>query len=333
RRRLPLEVVFSAVADACDGLAHVHDYPADDGSDEPAGWVHRDISPENLVLGTDGVTRLVDFGVATGDRVGATRAGHMKGKIHYMAPEVFRGETAEPGRDVYAIGVTLYELATGARPFRGENDGELMYQIANADPASPSRLRPELPRSLDELFSHATHRDAGKRCDAITLGEGVRALLPDQAGQARSRAVRAAVTQLLSAPARAREPTPAERESLVGRSRREAPLRTQIGVDVFTVSRPVQESADIFSHYGRTALRKAPRHETPPTPKPAPQPELVPGSTMPDAVRYHFERGMRFRRQGQFEAALAEWEAAASLQPSNRILMANVRLMRKKLRR
>lgn len=338
-RFLPLEIVLSSLGDACDGLAHVHDFILDDIAGAPAGFVHRDISPENLVLGRDGITRLLDFGVATGDWAGATRAGQMKGKIHYMAPEVFRGRTTEPGRDVYAAGVTLYELLVGRRPFQGDNDGELMFQIANATPARPSSLRRGLPDTLDEIFERATHRDPHLRCDALTLGEGLRqVLLPRLRTEVRE-TVRGAIEELLA-------PSEMNGAPEVVNGRRTAselvPIPSLVPEpvqDIFTVSRPRPDVSDVFSTYGEASRRPSIRSpRPPPAPSPPPLPAVRPdegpsAATMSPDARRHFELGLTYRRQGRWDDALAEWELAARIQPDHRILEANLRLMRKKLRR
>jgi serine/threonine-protein kinase len=127
---MPLNVVARIAADACAGLHHAH--TLSDASGKPLGLVHRDVSPDNLLLAYTGVTKVVDFGIAKASTTARlTQTGTLRGKFPYMAPEQFSGGAIDRRVDVYAVGVVLYELACGRFPFRSGSDAELMHSILN----------------------------------------------------------------------------------------------------------------------------------------------------------------------------------------------------------
>ena len=124
---IPPEMVVTMLVGALHGLHAAHEANNDHG--EPLGIVHRDVSPHNVLVGTDGVARVLDFGVAkaTG-RVATTQEGHLKGKMAYMAPEQVRG-TVSRQTDVYAASVVLWETLTGKRLFVGDNDVQVFEKV------------------------------------------------------------------------------------------------------------------------------------------------------------------------------------------------------------
>jgi eukaryotic-like serine/threonine-protein kinase len=137
---VPLEQVSAIVSGALHGLHSAHE--AKDERGEPLGIVHRDVSPQNVHVGTDGVSRVLDFGVAkaTG-RIQTTREGQIKGKLAYMPPEQLRGAEVNRSCDIYAAGVMLWELITGERLFRGDNEGAIVTSILEGKITPPSRWR------------------------------------------------------------------------------------------------------------------------------------------------------------------------------------------------
>lgn len=149
RRRIEL------LRDAARGLGHAHAH----------GIVHRDVKPDNVLVGEDGRARVTDFGLAlTEDAERLTRTGAMVGTPYYMAPEQADGHLGSPvpATDVWALGVILYEALTDERPFDGESLMELVAQIAAAAPTPPSRIRP-VPRSLEDLCLKALQSNAAAR--------------------------------------------------------------------------------------------------------------------------------------------------------------------------
>jgi serine/threonine-protein kinase len=128
--------------------------------------VHRDVSPQNLLVTYDGVTKVVDFGVAkaTASGASATQAGQIKGKIAYMAPEQVKGHSIDRRVDVFAMGVVLYALTTGKHPFRRENDASTMYQICSPEPVvSPRRIVPGYPMQLERVLLQALAKNPVRR--------------------------------------------------------------------------------------------------------------------------------------------------------------------------
>jgi eukaryotic-like serine/threonine-protein kinase len=147
--RIPPEMVAAMMVGALHGLHAAHEAKSDRG--EPLGVVHRDVSPHNILVGTDGVARVLDFGVAkaTG-RIQTTRDGQLKGKLAYMAPEQIEG-TVSRTTDVYAAAVVLWEALTGRRLFQGENDGQLMRLVLKGCTVPPSRYASNVSPALDAV--------------------------------------------------------------------------------------------------------------------------------------------------------------------------------------
>ena len=154
-RALPLELSAGAIADAALGLAYAH----------KEGLVHRDISPDNLMITRDGaVTKVLDFGIAkAADSETITRTGELKGKVPFMAPELVRGSEATPLTDIYALGVTFYWLATGKRPFSGANDIVTLQAIVEQTAPAPRTINQQLPERVDALIMRMIARDPASR--------------------------------------------------------------------------------------------------------------------------------------------------------------------------
>ncbi|HEY2899395.1 MAG TPA: protein kinase, partial [Polyangia bacterium] len=128
------------------------------------GIVHRDISPSNVLVSFDGGVKIVDFGIAKAAAQGAhTQTGTTKGKVSCMSPEQCRGEAVDRRTDVFALGVLLYELTTGVRPFQGDTEYAIIRQIVDEDAASPTVHRPDYPPALAAIVSRALHRARDQR--------------------------------------------------------------------------------------------------------------------------------------------------------------------------
>jgi WD40 repeat protein len=157
------------------GLAYAH----------ARGIVHRDIKPSNLLLDTEGVVWITDFGLAKGDDEGLTLTGDILGTLRYMAPERFRGE-ADARADVYALGLSLYELVT-LRPGFGSVDRlELIEQIKTAEPPRPRTIDARIPRDLETIVLKAIEKDPRARYQsAEAMGEDLRRFLADEPVKAR----------------------------------------------------------------------------------------------------------------------------------------------------
>ncbi len=157
------------------GLAYAH----------ARGIVHRDIKPSNLLLDTEGVVWITDFGLAKGDDEGLTQSGDILGTIRYMAPERFRGE-GDARADVYALGLTLYELLTLRPGFDSPDRLKLIEQIKTEEPARPRAIDARIPRDLETIVLKAIEKDPKARYQsAEAMGEDLGRFLADEPIRAR----------------------------------------------------------------------------------------------------------------------------------------------------
>lgn len=159
---VPARIASSIVAAALHGLHAAHEAKSERG--EPLDLVHRDISPQNVLVGVDGVARVLDFGVAKAAmRAQTTRDGQMKGKLSYMAPEQLRAKAVDRRTDVFAAGVVLWEALTGRRLFDGADAGEILTKVLEAEVPQPGQLVPSVPPALDSIVLRALERDPARR--------------------------------------------------------------------------------------------------------------------------------------------------------------------------
>lgn len=135
------------------GLAHAHRH----------GIVHRDVKPQNILLGKDDAVKLADFGIAHWVASRLLSLGHHVGTPSHMAPEQLAGQPADTRSDVFSLGTVLYQLLTGASPFRGETIEETCKQILNADPPTPSQVNPVLDPALDVILARCLAKNPEER--------------------------------------------------------------------------------------------------------------------------------------------------------------------------
>ncbi len=149
------------VAAACEGLYYAHTKTDDRGN--PLKVVHRDISPQNILISFDGSVKLVDFGIAkAADAQSMTRSGAIKGKFAYMAPEQAAGKALDHRSDIFAIGLVLYELLTGVRPLKKDSELATLQAAMQCDIVPPSMVA-DVPPELDEVVMTALARAADDR--------------------------------------------------------------------------------------------------------------------------------------------------------------------------
>jgi len=162
-RKVPLRIASSIATGILQGLHAAHE--AMDEKGRPLGIVHRDVSPQNVLVGADGATRVLDFGVAkaAGRLQASTGEGMLKGKIGYLAPEQVRGLPIDRATDIYSASVVLWELLTGKRLFPGENEGHVLEQILVGWVDPPSKWVPEIPEELDAAILKGLASDPTKR--------------------------------------------------------------------------------------------------------------------------------------------------------------------------
>ena len=162
RDRLPPTIAARILADTLAGLHAAHE--AVDMRGVQLHIVHRDVSPQNVVVGVDGTSRLIDFGVAkAAHRLTETRSGSLKGKLAYMSPEQAMGQDVDRRVDIFAAGVALHEALTGRRLFQGENDLDTMRRITEMPVPDPSAIAPGIPLQLDAVVQRALRRDPNER--------------------------------------------------------------------------------------------------------------------------------------------------------------------------
>ncbi len=127
------------------------------------GVIHRDIKLENILLTREGRVKIMDFGIARVESSSLTSVGTFMGTPAYMAPELFADEEADARSDLFAVGVVLYQLITGSRPFAGSNMTAIMHQVLNVEPARPSTLVTGVPAEVDRLLAKALAKERQQR--------------------------------------------------------------------------------------------------------------------------------------------------------------------------
>jgi len=154
-------IIGTILFDSLEGLHAAHE--ALDAKGEPLEIVHRDVSPHNLLVGTDGVARVLDFGVAKArGRAQATGVGQLKGKLAYMAPEQLRGKVTRR-TDVFAASVVLWEALTGTRLFKGDDEGEILDKLLLQEIPSPRQYAPDVTAELEEVVMRGLEREPSRR--------------------------------------------------------------------------------------------------------------------------------------------------------------------------
>jgi serine/threonine-protein kinase len=159
---MPFPLIAKVIKDAAEGLDHAH--RALDLSGKPLSIVHRDVSPQNIMVRRDGVTKVVDFGIArAANRSTRTKTGTTKGKIAYMPPEQLRGHEVDGRSDQYALGVVLWELCANKRLFVGDTDVDIINAVLSKDIESPRVTEPEVPELLEGICMKMLSRDPDQR--------------------------------------------------------------------------------------------------------------------------------------------------------------------------
>lgn len=173
-------VASSIVAGVLRGLHAAHEAKGEHG--EPLEILHRDVSPQNVLVGADGLARLIDFGIARpadGPQSNSGARKELNGKLAYLAPEQIRGERATRQSDIYAAGVVLWETLTGRRLYQGEGEGALVEQILVGWVDPPSKYVPELPEALDAIALRALHaRPSDRFATAAEMADALELAIP-----------------------------------------------------------------------------------------------------------------------------------------------------------
>ncbi len=162
--RIPTKVALRILHDTLSGLHAAHELTDEQG--KPLHIVHRDVSPQNVLIGTDGTSRITDFGVARAmNRLSHTSTGQLKGKLGYMAPEQARGEEVDRRADLFAAGIMLWEVLAGRRLFKGrsETDAETLHRVLQMEIPPVATQNPDVTAALDAVLLRALDRDLSRR--------------------------------------------------------------------------------------------------------------------------------------------------------------------------
>lgn len=314
--RMPLGAVCALVADAARGLAAIHELRDDAG--HVVGVVHRDVTPDNILVTRGGLAKVGDFGIAVAaDMARLTSTGEIKGKIPYMAPEQLDGGEVTSAADVFSLGVTLTYLLAGRRPFDRGTDLATMNAIVKDAPPPLRASRPDAPAAVDDLVTRMLAKDARARPSAREVADALAAVpgaqerprsLIEEVLTTTTAEVRAARTGE-GAPAVAASPVPPERElasatttrvlppTAATTPRRVAPA-IAAGVALAGASlallvwardlgrdEPAPEAvATLPSPPATTPPSAAPPSATPPSPPPVAAPPAPPASALPPSV-------------------------------------------------
>ncbi len=194
---LPVAEALDYADQVLDGLGYAH----------KQGVIHRDIKPANMMLTSEGVVKVMDFGVAfSGSEHKLTVTGTTLGSLAYMSPEQVQGEAPDPRSDLYSLGISLYEMVTGQRPFRAESDFAMMAAHIKETPRPPIELRPGLPAALNAVILQAIAKEKKQRFQsAEAFRHAVSRVAAGQAGVTTSTVL---FTPSTAIPAAVRAPEP-----------------------------------------------------------------------------------------------------------------------------
>ena len=195
QRGTPLRVplICRVISDAAAGLDFAHSLR--DSKGQPYNIVHRDISPQNILVTFEGGVKVIDFGVAkAAGRAQHTRTGALKGKYSYMSPEQVSGAEIDGRSDIFALGIVLHELLTGRRLFKADSDVQTLARVRECNVSPPSRLNPQLPPGLDQIVLKSLAKNPEER---FTTAQEFRLALEDWLIQGRMSASSAHLAEFL----------------------------------------------------------------------------------------------------------------------------------------
>jgi serine/threonine-protein kinase len=284
RGGIPIPIAVHIATQTCRGLHAAHELRESDGV--LVGLVHRDVSPQNVLVTYDGVVKVVDFGVAkaTARLDTQTEAGQLKGKIAYMSPEQLRGEKIDRRTDVFAMGILLYMMTTGKHPFRGDDQAQTIARISSDEPAIlPSVLVPGYPPGLEACVMQALAKDSAKRYpSANDMLIGLTRALPSAMRESTDEEVSEFIRRLL--PDRLERQKQAIKTALEQADRREMSRST-----------PQLHLPDSSTDEAATVLEGIGREMTPST-----DGRSLPGASSTEPPPSFAKPGLRFRRNALY---------------------------------
>jgi cell division septation protein DedD len=196
-QKIPVPILVRMLLDTLAGLHAAHELK--DENDEVLGVVHRDVSPQNILVGIDGAARITDFGVArAATRLSSTRAGQLKGKLAYMAPEQAKGIEIDRRADLFSIGTVLWEVLASKRLFKGEGEAETLNRVLFEPIPRLRQAAPEVPSALEMVTMRSLEREADKRyASAAEMGDALERAARTTVGIAAGRDVAQYVQSIL----------------------------------------------------------------------------------------------------------------------------------------
>jgi serine/threonine protein kinase len=321
--RLPVLATLHIVRDVCEALQHIHELADSTG---PLGLLHRDLSPDNIILSTSGTAKLIDFGAARATaRTPPDRL--FVGKYRYAAPERIRQGGEDHRSDVYSAGVILYECLVGRRPFDG-SDADVIKAVRASLACDPLLIVPTLPASVGALVRRATAQRADDRFEsARDLGAALGVCLSELGAASKEYDVTAALSALLEPNSAATSPTPrvpvreAVPEAIEGST-------SDVGIalnemEIIEASGPLPLRLQLpLAHLPRRVEDETRRVSVSPAAE-----ALAPA----EAAVHLFDRGLELRAEGRHGEALDAWERALALAPENRLYQSHLRRLRAQL--
>lgn len=164
---IPLDILLYCAIETCHGLSYIHNKKGIDGKN--MGVVHRDISPQNIILSYAGQIKIIDFGVAKArSKEGKTESGVLKGKFAYMSPEQSRSDTIDSRSDIFSLGTLLWESSTGQRLFKKKTNQETVRAIQKAKYVTASAFRPDIPKDFEKILKKALQKNPKNRYQDAT---------------------------------------------------------------------------------------------------------------------------------------------------------------------
>lgn len=158
--KMPVETAIAVAECVLRGMSYAH--RAVDVSGQPLGIVHRDISPSNILISVEGDVKIIDFGIAKVKTVESC-SGVVQGKFAYMSPEQARGEKLDARTDIFSLGIVLYEMLTGVRPFEGDSDLQSLERIKCSEPRTVHELRQDVDEELSKIVERSLQKDRDER--------------------------------------------------------------------------------------------------------------------------------------------------------------------------
>ena len=174
---MPIAQACFVIMKVCEGLDYAHNKR--DAAGREIGLVHRDVSPQNVLISYEGEVKVIDFGIAkAAGKASKTQAGILKGKFGYMSPEQVRGLPLTRGSDIFSVGIVLYELLTGERLFIGESDFSTLEKVRNVEILPPSTYNRKIPEELERIVLNTLSKDPEDRYQhAIDLHDELQAFM------------------------------------------------------------------------------------------------------------------------------------------------------------